>query len=122
MDRTVNIGGKYIGEGWPCFIMAEAGINHNGDIRTAKRMVDVAKWCGVDAIKFQTFKAKEFVTEKETYEYEIQGKTVKESMLKMFERHEFNNSEWREIADYCRRKGIIFFSTPHNLLVHRLSF
>jgi len=69
----------------------------------------------VDAVKFQTFKAKEFVSdESEIYEYETQGKKVRESMLEMFERHEFSRSEWKEIADYCRRKGIIFFSTPQN--------
>jgi sialic acid synthase SpsE len=79
-------------------------------------MIDIAKSSGVDAIKFQTFKAKDFVSnEKEEYAYESQGKKVKESMLKMFERHEFNEKEWKEIADYCKSKNIIFFSTPQNV-------
>ncbi len=79
-------------------------------------MIDAAKKSGVDAIKFQTFKGKDFVRdEKETYTYESKGKTIKESMLKMFERYEFNEDEWKEIADYCKIKRIIFFSTPQNI-------
>jgi len=79
-------------------------------------MIDAAKKSGVDAIKFQTFKAKDFVSNKnEKYTYKSKGKTVKESMLKMFERHEFNEKQWKEIAQYCKSKKIIFFSTPQNV-------
>ena len=112
----IRIGGKILGEGEPCFIVAEAGINHNGDINIAKQMIDVAKNCGVDAIKFQTFTARNFVRdEKQQYEYQTQGKRVKESMLKMFERHEFKQEEWAEIASYCKCKEIVFFSTPQDV-------
>ncbi|MCG8637442.1 MAG: N-acetylneuraminate synthase family protein [Desulfobacterales bacterium] len=110
-----EIGSRMIGEGHPCFIIAEAGINHNGDLDIAGKMVDAAVDCGVDALKFQTFTASEFVGDKsEVYTYETQGKKVSESMLDMFARHEFRAGEWREIADYCRQKGIIFFSTPQD--------
>jgi N-acetylneuraminate synthase/N,N'-diacetyllegionaminate synthase len=113
--RRIKISNKYVGENEPCFIIAEAGINHNGDINIAKKMIDIAKDCGVDAVKFQTFTAKNFIRgKKETYEYKSQGKKVKESMLKMFQRHEFKRSEWEEIAAYCRKKKIIFFSTPQD--------
>lgn len=112
----IQIGKRKIGENFPCFIIAEAGINHNGDLNIAKKMIDVAVESGVDAIKFQTFKAKEFVNnEKEIYEYESQGKKVKESMLKMFKRYEFNENDWRAISQYCKKRGIIFFSTPQNV-------
>lgn len=106
---------KYIGENEPCFIIAEAGINHNGDINIAKKMIDAAKECEVDAIKFQTFKAEEFISNKnETYTYKSQGKEITESMYEMFKRYEFTKEEWIEIANYCRKKNIIFFSTPQN--------
>jgi len=79
-------------------------------------MIDEAKKAGADAIKFQTFKASDFVSNKnEKYSYISKGKKVTESMLKMFERHEFNEKQWKEIANYCKSKKIIFFSTPQNI-------
>jgi len=112
----MNIAGRKIGDKYSVFIIAEAGINHNGNVDIAKKMIDTAKNSGVDAIKFQTFKAEDFVSdEKQKYTYESRGKKVTESMLKMFERYEFNEQEWREIANYCKIKEIIFFSTPQNM-------
>ena len=60
--KRVKINGRLVGEEKPCFVIAEAGINHNGDIGLAKRLVDVAKETGADAVKFQTFKAEELVS------------------------------------------------------------
>lgn len=115
MVATIKINDKELGKDKPCFIIAEAGINHNGDIKTAKEMIKVAKEAGVDAIKFQTFTAEEFIKDHdEEYEYESQGKKVKESMIKMFKRHEFSKEEWESIANYCKEQDIIFFSTPQN--------
>lgn len=112
----INLCGKLIGKGEPCFIIAEAGINHNGEINTAKKMIDAAKECGASAVKFQTFTAKELVAdEKLTYAYQSQGREVAESMAKIFERCEFSKEQWQEIADYCIQKNIIFFSTPQNV-------
>ena len=97
------------------FIIAEVGINHNGDLATAKKMIDEAKNAGVDCVKFQTFKAEEFVSDVEqTYTYFSQGKEVSESMLGMFKRYEFNKKEWVEIIEYCREKNILFSSTAQN--------
>jgi len=94
------------------FIIAEVGINHNGDINTAKKMIDSAKECGVDCVKFQTFKAEEFVSDPtQTYTYRSQGKEITESMLEMFQRYEFTEQNWVEIIDYCRQKEIVFCST-----------
>jgi N,N'-diacetyllegionaminate synthase len=106
---------RSVGEGEPCLIIAEIGINHNGDVSIAKKMIDVAKESGADVVKFQTFKAKEFVSNPEaTYTYKSQGKSVTESMLKMFERYEFNESQWKELFTYCQKKGILWASTPQN--------
>lgn len=97
------------------FTIAEVGINHNGDMDTAKKMIDVAKESGVDAVKFQTFRANELVGDpKEVYTYTSQGKKVTESMLDMFERYQFEASDWREIYQYCQNKKIQFLSTPQN--------
>ncbi len=57
-----KIGNKSIGDGHPSFIIAEAGVNHNGDLTLAKQLVDKAAWAGADAVKFQTFKTKKLVT------------------------------------------------------------
>ena len=109
---TIN---RYIGHDEPCFIVAEVGINHNGDVILAKKMIDVAKECGVDAVKFQTFRAEEFVSNPdEAYTYKSQGKLVTESMLEMFKRYEFSEGEWKEIFNYCKNMNIICFSTPQN--------
>lgn len=111
-----RIGKKYIGDNEPCFIIAEAGINHNGSLNIAKKMILAAKRSGADAVKFQTFKAKEFINDpKETYSYKSQGKTVTESMLGMFKRYELSKKDFGAISSYCKKIGIIFFSTPQNI-------
>lgn len=97
------------------FIIAEAGINHNGDINLAKNMIDAAKESEVDCIKFQTFKAKEFISDINlTYTYKSQGKEVTESQLEMFKRYEFTENEWKEIINYCKKKQITFSTTAQN--------
>lgn len=97
------------------FIIAEVGINHNGDIDIVKEMVDEAKKAGADCVKFQTFKGEEFISDpKQTYTYISQGTEVTESMLEMFKRYEFTSDEWIEIVNYCKSKDIVFSSTAQN--------
>lgn len=115
MVNNITIGNKIIGEGCSTYIIAEIGINHNGNINLAKKMVSEAKACGVDAVKFQIFKAEEFVSNPEDiYTYTSQGKLVSESMLAMFRRFEFSADEWKKIFRFCNRQGIVFFATPQN--------
>ena len=96
-------------------MVAEAGINHNGEVKKALEMIRLARESGADAVKFQTFKAVEFVSDSgQTYTYKSQGKEVTESMLEMFQRYEFTPKEWRQIKDGCDREGILFLSTPQN--------
>lgn len=98
------------------FIIAEVGINHNGELDTAKKMILAAKEFGADCVKFQTFKAAEFVSDaSQTYTYQSQGKEVTESMLEMFERYEFSQINWQEIVNFCKQSGIEFCSTAQNL-------
>jgi len=113
--RQVQIADRTIGEGFPPFIVAEVGINHNGELEKAFQMITVAKEAGVDAVKFQTFKAEEFVGNKEQmFTYKSQGEEVTESMLEMFQRYEFSREEWKAIKQKCDEEGILFLSTPQN--------
>lgn len=115
VDREYDIGGRPIGAGHPPYCIAEVGINHNGDLATAKKMIRVAREVGADAVKFQTFKAEEFCGDPgQLFTYQSQGKTVTESMLEMFRRYEFSPEQWREIRACCDAEGITFFSTPQN--------
>jgi len=97
------------------FIIAEVGVNHNGNVNIAKKMIDEAKNSGANCVKFQTFKAEEFISDpNQTYTYKSQDKEVTESMLEMFKRYEFTDEEWVEIINYCKSKNIIFSSTAQN--------
>lgn len=114
--REIEINGNKIGKGNKPFIIAEAGINHNGDIELAKKMILAAKTVGADAVKFQTFYAKDFIQDRNvTYTYISQGKEITEPIIDMFERSEFARDEWREIKAFCDKEGILFLSTPGNV-------
>lgn len=95
------------------FIIAEAGVNHNGDLDLAKRLVDMAKDCGADAIKFQTFKAEESTGNfAEKAEYQNKNDKTQESQLEMIKKLELPFEYFKKIQDYCQEKEIIFISTP----------
>lgn len=112
MRKTVNIGDKKIGEREPCFIVAEVGVNHNGDIKLAKKLVDAAKQSGADAVKFQTFKTENLVT-RDAPPAEYQKKyALVASQYGMLKKLELSEAEFRELSSYCGKKKIIFLSTP----------
>ena len=112
---TIKIGNFPIGSKFPPFIIAEAGINHNGNLDFVKKMIHVAKEAGASAIKFQTFKAEEFIADvSQTYTYKSQGKEITESMIDMFKRCEFSRDKWFKIKQYCDDEEIIFLSSPLN--------
>lgn len=113
--RPFQISGRRIGPNDPPYCIAEVGINHNGDLALARRMIEAAKAAGADAVKFQTFKAEEFCGDPDqTFTYQSQGKPVTESMLAMFKRYELPPETWQEIKSHCETVGITFFSTPQN--------
>ena len=95
------------------FVIAEAGVNHNGDIKLAKKLIDVAKNAGVDAVKFQTFKAENIVKrDAKKAQYQIQNTKNSESQYDMIKRLELSFNDFIELKDYCNKKDIIFLSTP----------
>jgi N-acetylneuraminate synthase len=113
MDRHVMIGSRRVGPGEPCFVIAEAGVNHNGDLTTALRLVDVAAEIGADAVKFQTFKADKLVTAEApqaAYQRQNMGRT--QSQLEMLRRLELSTDAHVALVERCRRRGITFLSTP----------
>ena len=115
-SRNIRIGNSLIGYGQPPYIIAEAGINHNGDIAIAKEMIRVAKESGANAVKFQTYKADEFCFDsQQEYSYNVGSVAVIEPMWEMFKRHEFTSEQWKELSQYADMQGITFLSTPQNL-------
>lgn len=109
----LKIGNTLIGEEEPCFIIAEAGVNHNGDAELAKKLIDVAKEAGADAVKFQTFKAAKVVTQKAEKAVYQKGTTeAEESQYEMIKKLELTEYDFRELADYAKDNDILFLSSP----------
>ena len=95
------------------FIIAEAGVNHNGSIKLAKQLIDVAVESGADAVKFQTFKTENLVSKTaEKADYQKKTTDALESQFDMIKRLELDMDAHKELLVYCQEKGIIFLSTP----------
>ena len=99
-----------------CYLIAEIGVNHNGDLNLAKKMIDGAVKSGADAVKFQTFKAKTLVT-KQTPKVKYQEKTtsINESHYEMVQKLELSESQHYELKKYCEDCDIDFISTPYDI-------
>ena len=96
---SVSINNTKIGSEYPTYFVAEAGLNHNGDVSIAKKMIDAAFNSGADAIKFQTYQSDKFLTEKSEY-------------FDFFKNVELSYEEFKELNDYAKNIGITFFSSP----------
>jgi len=95
------------------FIIAEAGVNHNGSIELAKKLIDVASESGADAVKFQTFKAEKLVSKKaQKAHYQKQTTDKTESQFDMIKKLELDLDTHKELISYCKTKNIMFLSTP----------
>ncbi|WAM37241.1 N-acetylneuraminate synthase [Caldicellulosiruptor acetigenus] len=95
-----------------CFIIAEAGVNHNGDINIAKKLIDVAFEAGADAIKFQTFKSENLVTKDAPKAPYQESLTWYGTQFEMLKKLELSYDDYKILKRYCDEKGIIFISTP----------
>lgn len=111
--QNVQVANKLIGPGQPVFVIAEAGVNHNGDLRMARALIDVAIEAGADAVKFQTFRADRLATpDAPKPEYQLRTTGNSESQFEMLRRLELSADAHRELQSYCHERGIIFLSTP----------
>lgn len=114
-DAPFFIGSRYIGGDYRCFIIAEAGINHNGSIITAKKLIRAAHEAGADAIKFQTFKTEQLVTsDAPCAEYQI-GSSHKNTQFNMLRRYELSKNDFTILKQYAESFGLIFLSTPFDI-------
>ena len=115
--KSFKIGKKSIGPGFPVFFIAEAGVNHNGSLSLALKMVDAAKESGADAVKFQSFKTNNLIlpnAPKSKYHLETTGSDKKQSWYNLLKTQEMSYEMHYKIIQYCKKKKIIFLSTPYD--------
>ena len=109
MAKSVKIADKYIGDGYPCFVIAEIGINHNGQVSLAKKMIDIAVTTGCDAVKFQKRTVDVVYTQEELAKERksVFGNTNGDLKRGL----EFSREDYYEIDRYCRERGILWFAS-----------
>jgi len=115
--KEFRLGGRLVGAGHPVYIIAEAGVNHNGQLGLAKKLIDAACEAGADAVKFQTFKAENLNTRsapKAAYHIETTGSDAEQSWFELLKTQELTAEMHRELIDYAGDKGIEFLSTPYD--------
>ena len=113
MVNSVKVRGRAIGPGHPCFIIAEAGVNHDGDLNVARQLVDAAVDAGADAVKFQTFKPEKLATAAAPKaRYQLSATDPAESQLDMLRRLELTPDHHHALVAYCEERKILFLSTP----------
>lgn len=111
--KSIDMAGRKIGVGLPCFIVAEAGVNHNGQIELARQLVDAAAAAGADAVKFQVFQAEKLVAPSAPKaSYQREAGAFGESQLQMLKKLELPLAAFRDLEQYCRQKRILFLATP----------
>lgn len=111
---TIKVEGKLIGASHPCFIIAEAGVNHNGDMQMAHRLIDEAFAAGANAVKFQSFVTEELITaQAPKARYQIETTGMSGSQYSMLKALELTDGEQLELKNHCDSIGIIYICTPY---------
>ena len=104
-----------MGCGRPVFVIAEIGVNHNGSIKLAKKMIDQAAKAGADAVKFQSFKTDSIITrDAPSARYHLRATGGKESWFELLKRLELKEESHLELLRYCKNKGVVFLSTAYD--------
>ena len=112
-SSEIEVAGKIISRNAPAFIIAEAGVNHGGNMDKAKQLVDVAVAAGADAVKFQAFKTESLILRNVSKApYQTQTTEASESQFDMLKRLEISKEQNIELMNYCSSKGILFLTTP----------
>ncbi len=109
--NKIKIGNKFIGEGEPVYVIAEIGINHNGSVDIAKKIIDGAVKAGCDAVKFQK-RTPEICVPRDQWEIERQTPWGRITYIEYRRKVEFGFEEYFEIDSYCKEKGIDWFASP----------
>lgn len=110
MPRTIAIGGRLVGEGQPAYVIAEIGLNHNGDLKLAKQLIDAAALAGCDAVKFQK-RTPELCVPPEQRNIERETPWGVMTYMEYRYRVEFGEEQFAEIDRYCKDKGIAWFAS-----------
>lgn len=108
--RKLKIANRLVGDGEPCFIVAEIGMNHNGDANLAKSIIKAAKDAGADAVKFQIFTAEKLIS-KETKTYGVTDESMPKTQLEMYKRFELTKDEYKELKKLTISLDLIFFAS-----------
>jgi N,N'-diacetyllegionaminate synthase len=112
----IRIRDHEVGDGRPCFIIAEAGVNHNGNLTIARQLIDAAHEAGADAVKFQTFRTEDLVTvSAERADYQKQSGDSETTQFGMLKALELTEDVFRQLSGYAEEKGILFLSTAFDL-------
>ena len=109
-----EIGGRPVGAGHPCYVIAEAGANHNRDLEVAKRLIDVAAEAGADAVKFQTYSGERIYSSK-TPKFEYLAPITDKPPAELLEEISLPREWQRELAEHASSRGIQWFSSPFDL-------
>lgn len=110
----LNFNGRKVGEGYPPYIIAEIGANHNGDMQLAKDLIAAAKEAGADAAKFQSWSNKTLISKAEYARNTHYDDTKKHfgTLFEMVDKYQFTPEQHYEVAEYCQKQNIDFMSTP----------
>jgi N,N'-diacetyllegionaminate synthase len=112
-SKQIKVAGRIISESSPAFIIAEAGVNHGGDMNVAKRLIDIAAEAGADAVKFQAFRTESLILRNvDKAPYQQATTEAKESQFDMLKKLELKHAQYIELKDYCTSKKILFLITP----------
>ncbi len=113
ISKSIQIENRFVGDGYPAFIVAEAGVNHNGNIKQAEELIRIAKNSGADAVKFQMFKTENLILKnvgKAAYQKKTTG--LVESQFDMLKKLEITINQAMMLKKYCEKNNIIFLITP----------
>ncbi len=109
----IHIAGKRVGASEPCYVIAEIGINHNGDRELGAKTIAAAAAAGVDAVKFQNYRTDDFVSDRSlTHRYRTNGVEIEEPQYDLFKRCELSPDDLRVYRDAAHKAGVDFISTP----------